>query len=85
MSRTKKPNREASLYLKKRGTQLVLSENGNNIRAFMNNLRAVCNIDKSVKLYSIKKLAEDILKNSISEYDNITKAVDKFLEVNFGG
>ena len=84
MAESKTSTRIITKYLKNRGIDVVLQECGNNLRAFNGHLRRVCNLDKSVKLYDIDKQAKEVLKTHLTEYKDVEKAVDTFLQENFG-
>ena len=85
MTKDGKSTRVISIYLKNRGIDTVLQECGNNLRAFKAHLRRVCSLLKTVKLYNIQQQAKAVLENRLDKYSIVVKAVDEFLENNFGG
>lgn len=85
MTKDGKSTRVISIYLKNRGIDTVLQECGNNLRAFKAHLRRVCSLPKTVKLYNIQQQAKAVLENRLDNYSIVVKAVDEFLENNFGG
>ena len=85
MKQNNKGTREITKYLKMRGLDTVLKECGNNLRVVRNHLRRVCNLPKGTNLYYITQTAKEVLKNRLNEYGDSVKAVEKWLEDNFGG